>query len=275
MDAEKVNKALAIVWSVLTVTCIQNARKAEEIRRRELEKEKELFLSFSVRLNVRGRRKNHVRIQGYVEEVVTRYSMTDFKKHFRMKKETFERVLEAFASHGALPQAANRGGRPPVPAEKQLLLALWLLGNQESFRGVADRFDVAESCAYTCLRRVFKALKNMAHLFIVWPKGDKARNVMAGFEEKRGIPGVIGAIDGCHIPIKAPRICPENYINRKGFHSLVLQAVADNDLIFTDCYVGWPGSVHDARVLNNSDLLGSHHEKFQGDSFLLGDSAYP
>ena len=87
MDAEKVNKALAIVGSVLTVTCIQNAKKAEEIRRRELEEEEQLFLSLSVRLNVRGRRKNHVRIQGHVEEVVPRYSMNDFKKHFLMNKD--------------------------------------------------------------------------------------------------------------------------------------------------------------------------------------------
>ena len=40
-----------------------------------------------------------------------------------------------------------------------------------------------------------------------------------------GLPDVIGAIDGCHIPIKAPRENDSEYINRKGFHSLQLQAV--------------------------------------------------
>ena len=64
----------------------------------------------------------------------------------------------------------------------------------------------------------------------------------------RGMPSVIGAIDGSHIPIKAPVLCPENYINRKGFHSVILQAVCDHRMLFTDCYAGWPGSVHDARV---------------------------
>jgi hypothetical protein len=40
-----------------------------------------------------------------------------------------------------------------------------------------------------------------------------------------GLPDVIGAIDGCHIPIKTPRENDSEYINRKGFHSLQLQAV--------------------------------------------------
>ena len=55
----------------------------------------------------------------------------------------------------------------------------------------------------------------------------------------------------------------------------MLQAVSDHEMMFTDCYVGWPGSVHDARVLSNSDLSNSTDDKFEDDCFLLGDSAYP
>ena len=89
---------------------------------------------------------------------------------------------------------------------------------------------------------------------------------------------MIGAIDGSHIPIKAPRECPEN-INRKDFHSILLQACCDHEMFFTNCYCGWPGSVHDSRVLRNSDIFYSasnrHDDFFPNNSHLLGDTAYP
>ena len=50
-------------------------------------------------------------------------------------------------------------------------------------------------------------------------------------------------------------------------------------IIFTDCYCGWPGSVHDSRVLRNSDIFDSasnrHDNFFPNNSHLLGDAAYP
>ena len=44
------------------------------------------------------------------------------------------------------------------------------------------------------------------------------------------------------------------YITRKKFHAVILQAVCDKDLLFTDCFAGYPGSVGDLRVFRNSDL---------------------
>jgi hypothetical protein len=49
--------------------------------------------------------------------------------------------------------------------------------------------------------------------------------------------------------------------------------------MFTDIYAGWPGSVHDSRVLTNSPLSvktrQNHHLLFPGDAHLIGDSGYP
>ena len=48
-----------------------------------------------------------------------------------------------------------------------------------------------------------------------------------GFETERGFPQVVGAIDGTHIPIICPQERGSDYYNRKGYYSVIMQAVVD------------------------------------------------
>lgn len=91
------------------------------------------------------------------------------------------------------------------------------------------------------------------------------------------ISGVIGCIDGSHIPIRAPHDLPSSYVNRKGFHSILLQAVCDHELRFLDCYAGEVGSIHDACMLRRSDFMEKLNNDafFPSESHVLGDPAYP
>lgn len=125
--------------------------------------------------------------------------------------------------------------------------------------------------------------------YIRKPTGDRLQTIIQTFEDQCGLPQVGGAIDGSHIPIKAPTDEPDAYYNRKGFHSIVLQAVVDCFLTFTDVFVGYPGRVHDARVLANSGIFlaaqsagtafpGGQDQVIDGirvPVLLLGDPAYP
>jgi hypothetical protein len=92
------------------------------------------------------------------------------------------------------------------------------------------------------------------------------------------LPGIIGAIGGSHIPIRTPKLDAEQYFNRKKFPSIVLQAVCDYNLHFLDVSCGWPGSVHDSRVLKNSPLFiktsANKEMMFSGSTHLIGDAAY-
>ena len=63
-----------------------------------------------------------------------------------------------------------------------------------------------------------------------------------------GFPQAVAAIDCCHIRIKAPNKNPEDYINRKEYHSIVLQG------LFRDIFVGCTGKCHNARIFKNSPL---------------------
>ncbi|KAL1488476.1 hypothetical protein ABEB36_014945 [Hypothenemus hampei] len=118
---------------------------------------------------------------------------------------------------------------------------------------------------------------NQNNGIIKWPTIENAANIIQGFFEISQFPGVIGAIDGCHIRIMKPLDHPNSYINRKGFPSILLQAVCDHRKLFMDVYTGVPGSVHDARLFRMSDLserIENNLISFPDDSHLIGDLAY-
>jgi len=66
---------------------------------------------------------------------------------------------------------------------------------------------------------------------------------------------VVDAINRSHIPITAPNEDADDYYNRKQFHSVVLQGVADAKGRFIHVSTGYAGSIHDARVLRMSSLI--------------------
>ena len=66
-----------------------------------------------------------------------------------------------------------------------------------------------------------------------FPEGTRLREVVVGFEVCWGFPQVAGAIDRTHIPIISPRENPSDYYNRKGFYSIIMQAIADFFWILT------------------------------------------
>lgn len=55
--------------------------------------------------------------------------------------------------------------------------------------------------------------------------------------------------------------------------------MCDANLVFTDCFVGFAGSVHDARIFRNSDLYNAvttnQNDFFPNNEFIIDDKAYP
>ena len=74
------------------------------------------------------------------------------------------------------------------------------------------------------------------------------------FYQVAGFPGVIGCIDGSHIPIVALHEDEFAYVNRKKFHSINVQAICDSNLVFMDVVAKWPGSSHDSFILLTSAI---------------------
>ena len=119
------------------------------------------------------------------------------------------------------------------------------------------------------------------------PVGNEAIDIVRGFEEKWGFPQCFGAVDRSHISILPPVDSPTDYYNRKVFYSIVLQALVDHQNQFLNVYVRWPGSVHDARILSNSEMFAQGQSRTLVPNaarvldgvplpvVILGDPAYP
>lgn len=74
------------------------------------------------------------------------------------------------------------------------------------------------------------------------------------FEHLWQFPNCLGAIDGKHIRIRPPPNSGSHYYNYKKFHSIVLMAVADANLMITYIDVGENGRMSDGGIWGRSSL---------------------
>ena len=133
-----------------------------------------------------------------------------------------------------------------------------------------------------------EALYEIRNEYIKFPE-TKAETVAATetFAELSELPNIVGAIDGSHVKIKAPKDSAVDYFGRYQQHDFIIQAVVNGRKLFLDFACGYPGSMHDAWVVRRSAIFGRAERReilsaptvnFKGHEvgpYLVGDSAYP
>lgn len=156
-----------------------------------------------------------------------------------------------------------------------MFLALRFLACGSFQREYGDIHSVSQSGVSRVVHGVFKAIAGLKQQFITFPNLDECITIQEAFQRKRGFPGVIGAIDGTHIPIQSPGgPDAELYRNRKGFFSINVQLMCDNNLVIRNVVASWKGSTHDARIFNDSTLK-DQLAALPGRFHVLGDKGYP
>lgn len=190
-----------------------------------------------------------------------------FRSHFRISLPAFGVLLQLTENHKL------QGWSDEV--EWCVLLA-WL-ATGASYRMVGLASGIPRQSVCDIVHRKINVLLSLCKHVIKVPTGAEVNLIGEKFAEKARSSVFLctaGAIDGTHINchVQADQKVP--HINRKKQTSIQLQAVCDADKTFLNVFVGYPGSVHDARVLRNSDLFKDSLYPPQG-HFLLGDSGYP
>lgn len=176
-----------------------------------------------------------------------------WKEHFRVNRNTFNFICGVV---GPQIRKQNTVFRQAISIEKRVAIALWRLGTGNSYRTIGQSFGVGRATAMKIKDSFCSALLDRINDFIKFPRTEaETRKCIEGFQNISTFPQVVGALDGSHIPIATPMESPNEYVNRKQFHSIILQGVADSDKKFLHVSTGYAGSIHDARVLRISSLF--------------------
>ena len=189
------------------------------------------------------------RIQNVLEHEFLHFPDRKWLESYRISKDMFEQLTNDL--RGLQRQATRL--RNPVPVRTIAAMLLKRIGKGLDYREIGDKFGVGTSTACMKVNEAMKLLvSSKMHIISKLQRGIDFQRIINGFQRKWNFPQCLGAIDGTHIPIKAPLIHHADYNNRKSFHSVILQGVCDSQCCFTDVFAGWPGRAHDSRVFGRS-----------------------
>ena len=150
------------------------------------------------------------------------------------------------------------------------------------FSGLMKVFFRTCSCyvaLYACylLEYCFRKGGNAAIFFnfLMYCFAEQRGETSHRFATRHGLPGAVGIIDGTPINFaQRPHIDGEVWFSRKQRYSMNLQLVCDDRGKILYYIAGWPGSVYDNTVLNQSPLALQYQDFFLPGQFLLADAGY-
>ena len=170
-----------------------------------------------------------------------------FRKQLRMNRCTFDILLNVLRPTVT---RENTRLRDCIAPEKVLTLSLYRLAHGNSYESIGPVFNVGRSTVLEAVQDVVEALFNLRNDYIKFPFTEaETRRCIETFQNVSDLPKIVGAIDGSHVRIAAPPDSAVDYFSRYQQHDFIVQAFVDDRKRFLDFASGFPGSMHDARVL--------------------------
>ncbi|CAI5995520.1 unnamed protein product [Closterium sp. NIES-64] len=111
--------------------------------------------------------------------------------------------------------------------------------------------------------------------WVRFPTREELPEMAREFAAIKGVPAVVGAVDGTHIHMKGMEGHRAEYWTRKSAYAVQLQLTCDARGRIWDYLIGYPGSAHDMRVFKESALLERLHNGDIAPYQIVGDAAYP
>lgn len=172
-------------------------------------------------------------------------------RYYRFPRQEILDMCRELDGHLARPTRRSHG----IPTHTQVLVTLRFLASGTFQSVIGDMAGVTQSSVSRVVNSVVNVLSQKAMRDIKMPTDilEIARTAR-GFFRVSGFPREIGAIDGNHTSIKAAHINPPIYVNKKGYHSINVQAVCNSENLITHFSVRYTGSSHDFFIWNHCSL---------------------
>ncbi|XP_055604499.1 putative nuclease HARBI1 [Uranotaenia lowii] len=193
-----------------------------------------------------------------------------FRQYFRVSREAFKNILETTK----FPQTSKSSA---IPSTLKLAATLNLLasGSYQTNVGASFLLGMAQPTVSTIFSELISLLEETLCEKWIGLNTQSFNETKKHYFDKFKIPGVVGCIDGTHIPILRPTKDEHMYFNRKGFHSINAMIITDHNYRILAINPRFGGAAHDSFVWDMSAEREFFEENFRnGESRLLGDSGY-
>lgn len=201
------------------------------------------------------------------QAMILNYEDRKFYNLYRFNKDSFSFIVE-------LVRSQVESSSSSLSCEIQVAAALRYYASGCFQTDVGEGLRISQPSVHRSILNVGRALQLKMDDFIQWPDREIMRRNQIDFHRIANFPNVFGAIDCTHIRIMRPSVDENNYVNRKFYHSLNVQAICGPRGLLHNVDVHWPGSSHDSFILRQSEVWNVM-ENASSNGIILGDSAYP
>jgi len=210
----------------------------------------------------------------WFEETLQQYDEKRFKRMMRCTRVQFQTILDLIKDN---PLFHGKNSGKQFSPYFQLALVMYRLGSFGSgaqIGKIASLFGIGDGGTIDKITwRVFKCILSLESEYLNWPSAEERANIV--FETSDELPHCVGYADGTEFELLyTPFDDPVSFWSRNKQYSIKMQGVCDYRLMLRHIVIGWPGSVHDARIFSESKLATSPEEFFSGMEYLAADSAY-
>lgn len=155
------------------------------------------------------------------------YTERELRSRYRFGREGIEFIVDLLADE--ISPATRRSHL--LSAKEQILITLRFVASGSFLEVIGDTFgSYDKSTVSRVVRRVTQALAAKVNDFIKFPATRAERDkIKQGMFRIGGFPCTIGCINGTHVRMKSPSQNEPDYVNRKGFHSINVQAICNHE----------------------------------------------